>query len=217
MKKLLDELKSEKVIKSDLVYNAMLQVDRSDFTNSSPYYDSPQRIGYNATISAPHMHAYALEYLAPYCSEKIHILDVGSGSGYLTAALSKMINDTGVVVGIEHIDDLYKKSIENISKHHKNLLDDKKVILLKEDGRKGVKDYAPYKIIHVGAAAEKIPQHLIDQLDKNGRMFIPVGKANEDQWIYLVDKNEKGEINKQKIMGVSYVPLTDVETQLNRY
>ena len=48
-------------------------------------------------------------------------------------------------------------------------------------------------------------------------MFIPVGKANEDQWIYLVDKNEKGEIKEQKIMGVSYVPLTDVKTQLNRY
>ena len=217
MKNLLDELKSERVIKSDLVYKAMLQVDRADFTNSSPYYDSPQRIGFNATISAPHMHAYALEYLAPYCSEKIHILDVGSGSGYLTAALSKMINDTGVVVGIEHIDDLYKKSIENISKHHKNLLDDKKVILLNDDGRKGVKDYAPYKIIHVGAAAEEIPQHLIEQLDKNGRMFIPVGKVNEDQWIYLVDKDENGKINKQKIMCVSYVPLTDKEVQLNRF
>ncbi len=217
MKKLLDKLKSEKVIKSDLVYNAMLKVDRGDFTNSYPYYDSPQRIGFNATISAPHMHAYALEYLAPYCSEKIHILDVGSGSGYLTAALSKMINDTGVVVGIEHIDDLYKKSIENISKHHKNLLDNKKVILINNDGREGVKDYAPYKIIHVGAAAETIPQHLIDQLDKNGRMFIPVGKANEDQWIYLVDKDEKGEINKQKIMCVSYVPLTDKKKQLKGY
>ena len=57
MKKLLDELKSEKVIKSDLVYNAMLQVDRSDFTNSSPYYDSPQRIGYNATIYFCSSHA----------------------------------------------------------------------------------------------------------------------------------------------------------------
>ena len=217
MKKLLDQLKLEEVIKSDLVYNSMIQVDRGDFTDSFPYFDSPQGIGFNATISAPHMHAYALEYLAPYCSEKIHILDVGSGSGYLTVALSKMINDTGIVIGIEHIDDLYQKSIENISKHHKNLLDEKKVILSNKDGREGVKDYAPYKIIHVGAAAEEIPQHLIEQLDKNGRMFIPVGKVNEDQWIYLVDKDEKGKINKQKIMCVSYVPLTDKEAQLNRY
>ena len=128
-----------------------------------------------------------------------------------------MINDTGIVIGIEHIDDLYKKSIDNISKHHSNLLEDKKIILLNEDGRNGLKKYAPFKVIHVGAAAEKIPQELIDQLDKNGRMFIPVGGQNEDQWIYLVDKDEKGNISKQKLFGVTYVPLTDKETQLNRY
>ena len=217
MEKLLRNLKIENVIKSDLVYKSMLQVDRADFTSDCPYYDSPQTIGYNATISAPHMHAYALEYLAPYCKKGIHILDVGSGSGYLTVALSKMINDSGVVVGIEHIDALYKKSIENISKHHSNLLANKKVILTNEDGRKGFKQYAPFKIIHVGAAAEKIPDELIAQLDKNGRMFIPVGKANHGQWIYLVDKDENGIVSQRQIMGVSYVPLTDKEKQLSRY
>ena len=128
-----------------------------------------------------------------------------------------MINDSGLVVGIEHIDELYKKSIDNISIHHKNLLDNKKIILLNEDGRKGIKQYSPFKVIHVGAAAEKIPQDLIDQLDYNGRMFIPVGKDNEDQWIYLVDKDSNGEIKKEKLMCVTYVPLTDKETQLNRY
>ena len=217
MKKLVESLKYEGIIKSSKVFNAMLKVDRQDFTSSYfPYYDSPQGIGYNATISAPHMHAYALEYLEPYCSDNIHILDVGSGSGYLTVALSKMINDTGVVVGIEHIDELYKKSIENISKNHSNLLENKKIILLNEDGRKGVKEYAPFKVIHVGAAAEEIPEDLIEQLDKNGRMFIPVGEYS-DQWIYLVDKDQNGNVSKQKLMGVTYVPLTDKEKQLNRF
>ena len=217
MKNLLERLKLEGVIKSQKVFNSMLQVDRADFTSYSPYYDSPQGIGYNATISAPHMHAYALEYLEPYCSENIHILDVGSGSGYLTAALSKMINDTGVVVGIEHIDALYEKSKENISKHHSNLLANGKLILLNEDGRKGIKKYAPFKVIHVGAAAETIPEDLIEQLDKNGRMFIPVGGQFEDQWIYLVDKDSQGNISKKRLMCVTYVPLTDKEEQLNRF
>ena len=54
----------------------MLQGDRADFTSGYPYYDSPQGIGYNATISAPHMHAYALEYLEPYCSNSVHILGI---------------------------------------------------------------------------------------------------------------------------------------------
>ena len=218
MKNLLDQLKLENIIKTDKVYNSMLQVDRADSTKSHhPYYDSPQGIGYNATISAPHMHAYALEYLAPYCTNNINILDVGSGSGYLTVALSKMINDSGKVIGIEHIDSLYQKSIENISKHHSKLLKNKNIILLNADGRNGVKEYAPFKVIHVGAAAETIPKDLIDQLDKNGRMFIPVGGQNEDQWIYLVDKDENGNISKQKIMCVTYVPLTSKENQLNRF
>ena len=217
MEDLLQHLQLEGIIKTEKVYKSMLQVDRADFTSFSPYSDSPKSIGYNATISAPHMHAYALQHLDPYCTNNIHILDVGSGSGYLTVALSKMINDTGVVVGVEHIDQLYNKSIENISKHHSNLLKEKKIILLNKDGRIGLKEYAPFKVIHVGAAAEKIPQALIDQLDKNGRMFIPVGGQYEGQWIYLVDKDEKGNISKQKLFSVSYVPLTDKESQLNMY
>ena len=219
MKNLLEGLQARNIIKTQKVFDAMLQVDRADFVPSNsffsaPYFDSPQSIGFNATISAPHMHAYALEYLSPYCSDNIHILDVGSGSGYLTVALSKMINDSGLVVGIEHIDQLYEKSIDNISKHHKKLLDDKKIILLNEDGRKGPKDYAPFKVIHVGAAAEEIPQELIDQLDNNGRMFIPVGKSYGDQWIYLVDKDSNGKINKKQLMEVTYVPLTDKKEQI---
>ena len=213
MKTLLEQLKLENIIRSQKVFNSMLQVDRADFSSWNPYEDSPQSIGYGATISAPHMHAYALEYLEPYCSEKIHILDVGSGSGYLTVALSKMINDTGVVVGIEHIESLYEKSKENIYKHHANLIENKKLILLNEDGRKGIKQYAPFKVIHVGAAAPEIPQDLIDQLDNNGRMFIPVGTY--DQWIYLVDKDSNGNITKKKLMGVCYVPLTDKEKQIH--
>ena len=93
MKNLLEQLKLENIIRSQKVFNSMLQVDRADFSSWNPYEDSPQSIGYGATISAPHMHAYALEYLEPYCSENIHILDVGSGSGYLTVALSKIIKD----------------------------------------------------------------------------------------------------------------------------
>ena len=221
MKNLLHDLQARNIIKEQKVFDAMLQVDRADFTPkslyfSAPYVDSPLSIGHNATISAPHMHAYALEYLSPYCSNNIHILDVGSGSGYLTVALSKMINDSGLVVGIEHIDDLYKTSIKNISKNHKKLLDDKKIVLLNEDGRKGIKEYAPFKVIHVGAAAEEIPQELIEQLDNNGRMFIPVGKSNEDQWIYLVDKDANGTLKKTRLMCVTYVPLTDKKKQLNQ-
>ncbi len=62
-----------------------------------------------------------------------------------------MMNDQGLVIGIEHIPELYEKSIKNISKNHKNLLDEKKIVLVNGDGRKGYKEYAPYNCIHVGA------------------------------------------------------------------
>lgn len=125
-----------------------------------------------------------------------------------------MINDSGIVVGVEHIKQLYDMSIKNISKHHENLLKENKVILDNCDGRLGYKKYAPYKAIHVGAAAPKVPEELIKQLDNNGRMFIPVGGQNEPQWIYVIDKDSNGKISQQRALSVNYVPLTDAEKQL---
>ena len=216
MEYLLNQLEKSGVLRSKNVYDAMKQVDRADFTSSSyAYADSPQSISCNATISAPHMHCHALQYLETYLTPGAHVLDVGFGSGYLTVALSKMIKDSGVVVGVEHIPQLYDFGKTNISKHHKNLLDEKKIVLINDDGRKGCKTYAPYKVIHVGAAADKIPQDLIDQLDKGGRMFIPVGTW--DQWIQVIDKDKNGKITERNVMGVRYVPLTDKEKQLKGY
>ena len=126
------------------------------------------------------------------------------------------MDDKGVVVGVEHIKELYNKSIENISKHHSNLLKEDKVILKNCDGKKGFKEMAPYQAIHVGAAAAEIPNDLYEQLDKNGRMFIPVGGQYESQYIYIIDKDSNGIITKKKVMSVNYVPLTTVEKQIGR-
>lgn len=153
MKTLVDSLKSSQVIRSDKVYKAMFQVDRGLFISnkSTAYADSPQYLGYNATISAPHMHAYALEYLSSYISSGDKVLDVGSGSGYLTVAFSKMMDDKGIVVGIEHIDKLYQIGLHNITKGYGDLLKNKHIILIHGDGRKGYAEQAPYNAIHVGA------------------------------------------------------------------
>lgn len=65
----------------------MRKVDRADFYHGpGPYHDTPQPIGYNATISAPHMHAFCLEWLQDVLKPNSKVLDVGSGSGYLCAA-----------------------------------------------------------------------------------------------------------------------------------
>lgn len=153
MKALVDSLKSRQVIQSENVSKAMLQVDRGLFISNktTAYADSPQYLGYNATISAPHMHAYAMEYLSSCISPGNKVLDVGSGSGYLTVAFSKMMDDQGVVVGIEHIDKLYQMGLENITQGYSDLIKNKKIVLINGDGRKGYIDYAPYNAIHVGA------------------------------------------------------------------
>ena len=203
-------------IKNYKVFSAMMQVDRKDFSKDNPYEDRPQFIGYNVTISAPHMHAYALEYLSDFCTENSKILDIGSGSGYLTCALSAMTNYKGIVVGVEHIQKLIDFSINNVRKNHCDLLDNKKIIFVNSDGRLGYKEFGPYKAIHVGAAVEEKPIELLNQLDYNGRMFIPIGKAGKEgnQWIYIIDKDKLGKITFTPIIKVSYGMLTDIDSQL---
>ena len=217
MKELCDNLKAKRYIKSSNVYNAMLQVDRADFTKRSHYQDSPQPINYNVTISAPHMHAYCLELLKDHLKEGGKALDIGFGSGYLTVAMSKMMKDNGLVVGIEHIKELCNFAKENISKNHKNLLDSEKLILIEGDGRKGYSKLGPYNCIHVGAAAPEVPESLIEQLAEGGRLVIPVGPQGDSQYIYIIDKDKNGKINKRRELGVSYVPLTSVNKQLRGY
>ena len=203
-----------KFIGSQKVADVMLEVDRGDFAPNNYYLNRPIYIGYNVTISAPHMHAFALEHLAPFCKKGAKILDIGSGSGYLTVALSKMTGDTGQVVGVEHIPELYEFGIQNVKKHHSNLIESGKIIFVNADGRKGYKKYGPYKVIHAGAASEELPQEIIEQLDYNGRMFIPIGPKGETQNIYLIDKDKNGKITYRSILSVCYGMLQDKETQL---
>lgn len=73
----------------------MLSVDRGHYSKSNPYMDSPQGIGFGVTISAPHMHAHALELLKDQLTTGTRALDVGSGSGYLTACMAVMLGPKG--------------------------------------------------------------------------------------------------------------------------
>ena len=136
------------------------------------------------------MHAYCLELLKDHLKPGAKALDVGFGSGYLTVAMSKMMDDKGTAVGIEHIKELCDFANWNISKGHKNLLDTKKVILVHGDGRNGYAEYGPYNCIHVGAAAAQLPQALIDQLANGGRLVIPAttGTKNATENIKIPTK-----------------------------
>ncbi|WWC69479.1 protein-L-isoaspartate O-methyltransferase [Kwoniella pini CBS 10737] len=217
---LIDKMVKNGLINSPQIAEAMRKVDRKNYVpdQSYAYEDSPQRIGFGATISAPHMHAHACENLLSFLPivNSPHtgaILDVGSGSGYLTAVLHRLA-PTATIVGIDHIQGLVDQSIKNLQKDEIPLASDTDksgVFMICGDGRKGSPRHAPFSVIHVGAAAPQIPEALIDQLAKPGRMFIPVGEGSQDIW--QIDKSESGEVHKKKLFGVMYVPLTDAEKQ----
>jgi protein-L-isoaspartate(D-aspartate) O-methyltransferase len=223
---LINLLKREQRIKTDFVKRAMLKVDRKHFlrlpnTLSQAYEDSPQPLNDQVTISAPHMHATALEYLSeqlktPGCK----VLDVGSGSGYLVACMLQAIienegkvDDNVRVIGIEYLNDIAEFSRQALKQDLMGQDNAEQIEnmyrILHGDGWKGVPEYAPFNAIHVGAAADDIPQKLVDQLAVGGRMVIPVGKQRGIQYLCVVDKKQDGSITVKKVSGVRYVPLVN--------
>ncbi|TIB35026.1 hypothetical protein E3P83_00783 [Wallemia ichthyophaga] len=214
---LIKNLRSSNLIHSDIVANAMKKVDRAHYVRikAAAYEDSPQSIGHSATISAPHMHAHATENLLSLLQPGYKVLDVGSGSGYSCAVFHQLIGNNGTVVGIDHIEQLVENSVDNLKRDGlEDAINSGAIKMIAGDGRQGVAEHGPYNAIHVGAAAPRMPDVLIDQLATPGRMFVPVEKTGGyGQSIWQVDKDENGIVHKEELFPVMYVPLTERELQ----
>lgn len=205
------------IINDETIAKVMKETDRKLYCRVAyPYVDRPYSIGYSATISAPHMHAFALQNLEDHLKSDSRVLDVGAGSGFLTMCFARYLkekseNFTGMVVGVEHHPKLVEFAIGNINSDDPKFIEDGRIKIIQGDGRLGCPDYAPYDCIHVGAAAAQVPDELLKQLKPGGRMICPVGDAGETQKMEQFDKTMSGEIKKKTLMSVVYVPLTDLD------
>ncbi len=117
------------------------------------------------------MHAAAAESLLPFLHPGARVLDVGSGSGYLTHVLANLVGSEGRVIGVDHIQELVDLARKNMGKspEGRDMLEKGQVVFVKADGRKGWNYAAPYDAIHVGAAAVEAHAPLIEQLKAPGR------------------------------------------------
>ena len=216
---------------SDVTKDVMKQVNRRNFINDWSHYliDKPQRILKdmvtnsldkttleNQTISAPAMHANAIEYLKNSLRKGAKVLDVGSGSGYLTVCFAKMVHDKriplsnegqGKVIGI----DVHPELIE----YSQKILDEKypleKPIVTFQVGsaydfyEDHLEEY--FDAINVGATALELPLNLVRLLKKGGQMVIPLKRFDGSEIFTLVEKDMNGNVIKKELMNVVYVPL----------
>eukprot|EP00967_Tisochrysis_lutea_P133484 scaffold234380_cov32-Tisochrysis_lutea.AAC.2 len=211
---LVSNMRRDGTLKHAPVEQALRKVDRAAFVPPellrSAHEDRPLPIGYAQTISAPHMHAFALDQLSPYLtSPDAAVLDVGAGSGYLLAVLAHMCPQ-GDIHGIEVIPELVEFGKANLKKQP--VPETARITLEVGDGWKGVPG-KQFDAIHVGAAAEKVPQALVSQLKSPGRMVVPVGPDGGAQQLLQVDKASDGTVSYKPVMDVRFVPLVQPHSE----
>ena len=192
------KLLKEYGIRDRRVLDAFLTIPRHLFMpedeNERSYRDQAVPIGCGQTISQPYVVALMLELLKLNPQDKV--LEIGSGSGYVTALLSLLVKK---VVGVELEADLANRSRKALEK-----LNIDNVNIFCKDGYSGHSARAPYDIILLSAAPEVLPKNLLSQIKPSGKLILPVGKF--DQLLVLYEQKD-GEWKGKVITDVHFVPL----------
>jgi protein-L-isoaspartate(D-aspartate) O-methyltransferase len=186
-------------IRNGRVLDAMAAVPRHEFVPKAlwkfAYSDDPLPIGYGQTISQPFIVAFMTEQLDPKPTDRV--LEIGTGSGYQAAVVSRLVAE---VYTIEIIETLAKRAEADLKRLGYN-----NVKVLAGDGYHGWPEHAPFDAIIVTCAPDHIPQPLVGQLREGGRMIIPVGPSDNQQ-LYLLQKLGT-KVEQQAILPVRFVPM----------
>ena len=182
------------------VLEAVARVPRPEFVHDRDrafaYLNEPLPIGHGQTISQPYIVALMTDLLAP--TPEHVVLDVGTGSGYQAAVLSRLVRQ---VYSVEVVPELAAHAAERLSR-----LGYDNVEVRYGDGARGWPAHAPFDGILVAAAAEDVPAALIDQLKAGGRLIIPIG-TEFGQSLQLIEKDAGGTVRQRLVLPVAFVPL----------
>jgi protein-L-isoaspartate(D-aspartate) O-methyltransferase len=179
---------------------AMQSVPREKFVDKpftgNAYDDNPLPIGSGQTISQPYIVALMTQELNPKETDKV--LEVGTGSGYQAAVLSRVVSHVYTI-------EIVKPLADGAASRFKNLGYDN-VTVRHGDGYAGWKEHAPFDKIIVTAAAERVPKPLEEQLAEGGRIIMPVGGSYMQE--LLLGEKRKGVVSYRIVAGVRFVPMT---------
>lgn len=189
----------------DGVMRAISEVPRDEFVPADikglAFENRPLPIGHRQTISQPYIVALMTDLLA---LEPDHVvLEIGTGSGYQTAVLSRLCQTVYSMDLVPALADAASARLARLG--HAN------VHVRSGNGYAGWPEHAPYDGIIVTAAASHIPEALLEQLKPGGRLVIPVGSPSAGQQLLLVNKRGDGSTQVRDVIGVLFVPLLDVQ------
>lgn len=198
--RLIDRLR-QRGIRNLEVLDVMRQIPRHIFVDealeSRAYEDTALPIGHGQTISQPFIVARMTEALLEG-GPLGDVLEVGTGSGYQTAILARMVRR---VYSVERIEPLLARARQRLRQ-----LQIRNVRLHHADGTIGLPEYGPYSGILVAAAPEVVPMQLLEQLDEGGRLIIPAGGQARGQILLRITRTPEG-YQKEELEHVSFVPL----------
>jgi protein-L-isoaspartate(D-aspartate) O-methyltransferase len=183
------------------VFQAIKQVPRHEFVPAAlqhqAYANHPLPIGHGQTISQPYIVALMTELIQPEAEDMV--LEIGTGSGYQAAILSRLVKQ---VYSLEIVETLAEQARERLAR-----LGYENVEVRTGNGHFGWPEHAPYDSILVTAAAPQIPPALIEQLKPGGTLVIPVGNAFSGQELRVVTKDAQGQIEQRTALPVIFVPM----------